>query len=111
MYVNLSTGIYGIIEQDLVPLNSDVKFDYVVDITYRPHSKLEDAPNFKNYVETSVGMDQYECLMRTLGYAIGHCNSGTTLNVYSHMFQNAQAKVSEAMDKAFAFLPQKEDTE
>jgi len=27
------------------------------------------------------------------------------------MFQNAQAKVSEAMDKAFAFLPQKENKE
>jgi hypothetical protein len=27
------------------------------------------------------------------------------------MFQNAQARVSEAMDKAFAFLPQEEKTD
>lgn len=70
MYVNLSSGIYDIIKQELVPLRGQFKFDYVVDIRYQPHCILDDAPNFKNYVETSVGMDQYECLMRTLGYAL-----------------------------------------
>jgi len=33
-----------------------------------------------------------------------------TLNIYSHMFQSAQAKVSEAMDSAFDFL-KKDDTD
>lgn len=47
----------------------------------------------------SAGLD-----VTTVSGALGHCNSGTTLNVYSHMFQNAQAKVSEAMDSAFSFL-------
>ena len=40
----------------------------------------------------------------TVSGALGHCNSGTTLNTYSHMFQSAQARVSEAMDHAFGFL-------
>jgi len=70
MYVNLTCGIYDILKQELVPLRGQLKFDYVVDIHYRPHSKLEDAPTFKQYVETSLGMDQYECLMRTLGYTL-----------------------------------------
>lgn len=47
----------------------------------------------------SAGLD-----VTTVSGALGHCNSGTTLNVYSHMFQNAQARVSEAMDSAFGFL-------
>lgn len=47
----------------------------------------------------SAGLD-----VTTVSGALGHCNSGTTLNVYSHMFQNAQARVSEAMDGAFGFL-------
>ena len=42
----------------------------------------------------------------TVSGALGHCNSGTTLNVYSHMFQTSQARVAEAMDGAFSFLPQ-----
>lgn len=69
-YVNLTSGIYDILNQELVPMRGKFKFDYVVDIIYRPHSTLEDAPAFKNYVETSLGMDQYQCLMRTLGYAL-----------------------------------------
>lgn len=47
----------------------------------------------------SAGLD-----VTTVSGALGHSNSGTTLNVYSHMFQNAQARVSEAMDSAFGFL-------
>ena len=32
------------------------------------------------------------------------CNIGSTLNVYAHMFQKAQARVAQAMDGAFSFL-------
>ena len=50
----------------------------------------------------SAGLD-----VTTVSGALGHSNSGTTLNVYSHMFQNAQERVSEAMDNAFGFLQNK----
>ncbi len=101
MYVNLSTGIYGIIEQDLVPLNSDVKFDYVVDITYRPHSKLEDAPNFKNYVETSVGMDQYLCLMRTLGYALSSLTKARKCCVMLGRPKSGKSSILDLLESVF----------
>ena len=47
----------------------------------------------------------------TVSGALGHCNSGTTLNTYSHMFQSAQARVSEAMDHAFGFLKKTGDSD
>lgn len=50
----------------------------------------------------SAGLD-----VTTVSRALGHSNSGTTLNVYSHMFRNAQAKVADAMDGAFEFLTNK----
>lgn len=53
----------------------------------------------------SSGLD-----VATVSGALGHCNSGTTLNIYSHMFQNAQAKVAQAMDGAFSFLPKDKTT-
>ena len=37
---------------------------------------LEDAAVFKHFIETSVGMDQYECLMRVLGYCISSLTKG-----------------------------------
>ena len=52
----------------------------------------------------SAGLD-----VTTVSGALGHSNSGTTLNIYSHMFQNAQAKVANAMDNAFSFLTQQKD--
>ena len=51
----------------------------------------------------SAGLD-----VTTVSGALGHCNSGTTLNVYSHMFQDAQARVADAMDNAFSFLKNKQ---
>ena len=58
--------------------------------------------SFRHFTASSLisaGLD-----VTTVSGALGHSNSGTTLNVYSHMFQTAQARVSEAMDGAFGFL-------
>ena len=58
--------------------------------------------SFRHFAASSLisaGLD-----VTTVSGALGHSNSGTTLNVYSHMFQIAQARVSEAMDGAFGFL-------
>ena len=60
--------------------------------------------SFRHFVASaliSAGLD-----VTTVSGALGHSNSGTTLNIYSHMFQNAQARVAKAMDYAFSFLPQ-----
>lgn len=61
---------------------------------------------FRHYAASSLisaGLD-----VTTVSGALGHTNSGTTLNVYSHMFQTAQARVAEAMDGAFGFLQNKQ---
>ena len=42
----------------------------------------------------------------TVSGALGHSTVSTTLNVYAHVFQTAQARVAQAMDGAFSFLPQ-----
>lgn len=82
MFVNLTHGIYDILKQELVPVRGQVMFDYVISIRYRPHCKLDDAPNFKRYIETSVGMDQLECLLRVLGYCISSLTKGRKAFVF-----------------------------
>ena len=76
MFVNLTHGIYDILKQELVPVRGEFIFDYVINIRYKPKCTLEDASTFKHYIETSVGMDQYECLMRVLGYCISSLTKG-----------------------------------
>ena len=82
MFVNLTHGIYDILKQELVPVRGEFLFDYVINIRYRPHCKLDDAPNFKHYIESSVGMEQYECLMRVLGYCISSLTKGRKAFVF-----------------------------
>ena len=70
LYVNLKNGIYSIADQEMVYDRNSFVFDYCIDIEYKARSKLEDAPYFKHFVETSLGMEQCECLLRTLGYSL-----------------------------------------
>lgn len=46
-YVNLVNGVYEVYKQRLLPIRNEYKFDYLVNIRYMPHCKLEDAPVFK----------------------------------------------------------------
>ncbi len=75
-YVNLVNGVYEVYKQRLVPVRNEYKFDYFINIRYLPHCKLEDAPAFKKYVESSIGVEQYECLMRVLDYCLSSLTKG-----------------------------------
>lgn len=39
----------------------------------------------------------------TVSRTLGHSNSSTTLNIYSHLFQTAQNKAADAIEKALGF--------
>ncbi len=45
---------------------------------------------------------------RTVSYSLGHSNTSTTLNIYSHTFEQAQAKASEAVANAINFNTKKQ---
>lgn len=68
-----------------------------------PFHGLHSFRHFAASSMISAGLD-----VTTVSGALGHTNSGTTLNCYSHMFQTAQARVAEAMDGAFGFLQNKQ---
>ncbi len=70
-----------------------------------PFHGLHSFRHFAASSMISAGLD-----VTTVSGALGHTNSGTTLNCYSHMFQTAQARVAEVMDGAFGFLQNKHKT-
>ena len=76
MMVNLTHGVYSIMRQEVIPKSDDDIYDYYINIRYIPHCHLEDAPVFKKYIETSLGMDQCECLLRVLGYCLSSLTKG-----------------------------------
>jgi len=98
MYVNLVNGIYDIFQQKLVPVRSEYKFDYFINIQYIPNSNLEDAPIFKHYVQTSVGMEQYECLMRVLGYCLSSLTKGRKAFVFYGIGKTGKSTILNVLE-------------
>jgi len=100
MLVNLSHGVYDILRQELVPVRGEFKFDYVINIRYRPRCKLDDAPNFKHYIETSVGYDQLECLLRVLGYCISSLTKGRKAFVFYGIGRTGKSTILNVLEAA-----------
>ena len=82
MFVNLKNGVYDIKRQELVYNRDEFVFDYCLSFDYRARSKLEDAPVFKRFVETSLGLEQLECLLRVLGYCLSSLTKGRKAFVF-----------------------------
>lgn len=97
-YVNLSQGVYDILNQELVPMRNELAFDYYINIRYIPNSKLEDAPVFKKYVETSVGMNQYPCLMRVLGYCLSSLTKGRKAFVFYGIGRTGKSTILNVLE-------------
>ena len=90
------------------PMNNQTPYGWLKEFCEKNELPFYGIHSFRHFAASaliSAGLD-----VTTVSGALGHCNSGTTLNVYSHMFQNAQARVAEAMDGAFSFLPQDSTT-
>lgn len=90
------------------PMNNQTPYGWLKEFCEKNDKPFYGIHSFRHFAASaliSAGLD-----VTTVSGALGHCNSGTTLNVYSHMFQNAQARVAQAMDGAFSFLPQDSTT-
>ena len=97
-YVNLVNGVYDIYKQRSVPVRSEYKFDYFINIRYLPHCKLEDAPVFKKYVESSIGMEQYECLIRVLGYCLSSLTKGRKAFVFYGIGRTGKSTILNVLE-------------
>ena len=91
------------------PLHPNTAYKWLKRFCARNDLPFYGLHSFRHFAASSLisaGVD-----VTTVSSALGHSNSGTTLNIYAHQFQTAQAKISEAMDTAFAFLSEKHGTE
>lgn len=92
------------VKWDGSPMNNQTPYGWLKEFCEKNDMPFYGIHSFRHSAASaliSAGLD-----VTTVSGALGHCNSGTTLNVYSHMFQTAQARVAQAMDGAFSFLPQ-----
>lgn len=88
------------------PQHPNTTYEWLKRFCKRENLPFHGLHSFRHFAASSMisaGLD-----VTTVSGALGHTNSGTTLNIYSHMFQTAQARVAEAMDGAFGFLQNKQ---
>lgn len=81
------------------PMNNQTPYGWLKEFCEKNELPFYGIHSFRHFAASSLisaGLD-----VTTVSGALGHCCSSTTLNVYSHQFQNAQARVAEAMDRAF----------
>ena len=87
------------------PMNNQTPYGWLKEFCEKNELPFYGIHSFRHFAASaliSAGLD-----VTTVSGALGHSNSTTTLNVYSHRFDTAQARVSEAMDGAFGFLNKK----
>lgn len=96
--VNLVHGVYDVMKQEIVPVRNEYRFDYVINIRYKPHCTLDDAPTFKHFIETSVGEEQYECLMRVLGYCISSLTKGRKAFVFYGIGRTGKSTILNVLE-------------
>lgn len=97
-YVNLISGVYDIDKQKLMPVRDERKFDYFININYKHGCELKDAPVFQKYVESSMGMEQYDCLMRTLGYCISSLTKGRKAFVFYGIGRTGKSTILNVLE-------------
>ncbi len=85
-----------------MPMNPQTPYGWLSEFCENNNLPFYGLHSFRHFAASSLisaGLD-----VTTVSGALGPCCSSTTLNVYCHQFQTAQARVAEAMDGAFGFL-------
>ena len=86
------------------PMNNQTPYGWLKEFCEKNDMPFYGIHSFRHFAASALISSGLNVV--TVSGALGHCNSGTTLNVYAHMFQTAQTRVAQAMDGAFSFLPQ-----
>jgi len=91
------------------PMNNNTPYDWLREFCSNNGLPFYGLHSFRHFMASSLISSGIDVV--TVSGALGHCNSSTTLNVYSHQFQNSQARVAEAMDGILNFLPKNKKQE
>jgi len=68
--INFKNGVYDIKAGKFSEDREKWVFDYVIDVNFNAAFTEKDCPNFMNFIETSVGIENKDCIMISSGYAI-----------------------------------------
>lgn len=90
------------IKRNGAPMNPQTPYGWLKEFCEKNDLPFYGLHSFRHF--TASALIAYGLDVTSVSRILGHGCPGTTLNIYSHAFQTAQAKASDAMDNAFLFL-------
>ncbi|EGC02508.1 tyrosine-type recombinase/integrase, partial [Ruminococcus albus] len=83
------------------PMNNQTPYGWLKEFCEKNDMPFYGIHSFRYFAASALissGLD-----VVTVSGALGHCNSGTILNLYSHIFQEARARNCDAITNALDF--------
>lgn len=68
--INFNNGVLNILTGEFTTDRSKWIFDYVLNVNYVDHCTEKDCPNFMHFIKTSAGLENLQCILISIGYAI-----------------------------------------
>ena len=68
--INFKNGVLNILTGEFTTDRSKWIFDYVLNVNYVNHCTEKDCPNFMHFIKTSAGLENLQCILISIGYAI-----------------------------------------
>ena len=68
--INFKNGVLNILTGEFTTDRSRWIFDYVLNVNYVEHCAEKDCPNFIKFIKTSAGLENYQCILISLGFGI-----------------------------------------
>ena len=68
--INFKNGVFNILTGEFTADRSKWFFDYVLTVNYVEHCTEKDCPVFMKFIATSAGLENLQCILISIGYAI-----------------------------------------
>lgn len=69
-FINFKNGVVNIRTGELITDRSKFAFDYVIDANYIANSTENSCPSFMNFIKTSAGEENKDCILISIGFAL-----------------------------------------
>lgn len=100
-FLNLQNGVFDIRTQKIIQSDAKYYFNYILDFNYLSHQKLSDAPTFKKFIETSLGRENLDCMLRSIAYCLSSLTKGRKAFLFIGHGKTGKSTLLNLIESAF----------
>lgn len=97
--IHLNNGVYDILSQKLKPSDLSYGFNYQLNFSYVPKGD-RNLDNFNYYIESSIGEENKECLLRVIGAAMSSIRNFKKAVIILGTPDSGKSKILDLIEQA-----------